>query len=345
MYFTHKDKEDDWEVMAVEFVPAEKQHWLGADDMLVGEESSATEPAYTETQITIGKAPYELTAILTLPADRDDKVPACVFVHDFGPLDRDATQGNTKMFADLAHAFAEMGIASIRYDKRTYAYPDAHCDTVWQEVVEDAIWAGKAFVDVEQVDQARIVVVGHGLGGTLAPRILQQSEGVYDGMILIGAIAKPITEWLLANDPDTLALEKKELNALRKQIRELDKMGEEEARAITLFGKSGYYYQEFESYDLLRIMRSMDVPTYIVQGKRDIIVDEQEEGTELFFDQLRNKAANFKQLAYRGLNHLLMNDLSTPEGQTPTYEIEAHVDSYAARDLALWVLSLEQHQD
>ena len=51
MYFTHKNKEDDWEVMALEFVPAEKQNYYDESNMLVDEEFTQK---YTETPVTIG---------------------------------------------------------------------------------------------------------------------------------------------------------------------------------------------------------------------------------------------------------------------------------------------------
>lgn len=117
MYFTHKNKEDDWEVMALEFVPAEKEAVSDGSDMLVGGEVTA-EPDYVETDVTVGQAPYTLEGVLAMPkeASEETPVPACVFVHDFGAYDRDLTMGQTTFFADLAGALGEMGVASLRYD-------------------------------------------------------------------------------------------------------------------------------------------------------------------------------------------------------------------------------------
>ena len=139
MYFTHKDKEDDWEVMAVEFVPAEKQDYYDENHLLVDGEPVAEEDRYQEIEITVGTQTYPLSGKLTMPLDASatNQVPACVLVHDEGALDMNSTLGQTAFFADLADALGNMGIAVIRYDKRSYAYPNATFETVREEVVEE----------------------------------------------------------------------------------------------------------------------------------------------------------------------------------------------------------------
>lgn len=61
LYFTHKNKEDDWEVMAVQFVPAEKESY--DPSVQVGEK----EKAYTETEVGFGTDAFPLKGTLTLP--------------------------------------------------------------------------------------------------------------------------------------------------------------------------------------------------------------------------------------------------------------------------------------
>ena len=77
---------------------------------------------YTEKEISIsigeGK---ELPGTLILP-DGEGPFPVVVFVHGSGPSDRDETINGNKPFKDLAEGLAEKGIASYRYDKRTYVY-------------------------------------------------------------------------------------------------------------------------------------------------------------------------------------------------------------------------------
>ena len=72
-----------------------------------------------EENIQVGE--LNLKGLLTLPAKASDPLPAVVLVHGSGPSDRDETVRGTKLFRDLAHSLAQQGIASARYDKRTYA--------------------------------------------------------------------------------------------------------------------------------------------------------------------------------------------------------------------------------
>lgn len=342
LYFTHKNKEDDWEIMAIEFVPAEDEPVSDGSDMLVGgRDAEASKTSYTETDITIGEAPYQLEGVLTMPskASADAKVPACVLVHDFGPLDRNSTLGQTSFFSDLAKAFADMGIATLRYDKRTYVYGEDVVETVWDEVVEDALFAVQELQKNELVDQERVVLVGHGLGAMLAPRIVSQSDGAFTAMILIGGSP----DSLLSRDLKRSEGLSEEVLAA-DQIIALSSMKEEDARELTLLGRNGYYYWEAESFDPISIMKKLKVPTYVVQGKRDPVVSE-DDGWRAYADQLGDNQTYMTFKSFRGLNHLLMNDLSTNSQGIPEYAVEAHLDTQAGRNLSQWILNLYQTTD
>ena len=65
---------------------------------------------------------YPLNGLLTLPDCLDGKVPAVVFVHGSGASNMDERIYKLTPFKDLAEGLAERGIASIRYDKRSFVY-------------------------------------------------------------------------------------------------------------------------------------------------------------------------------------------------------------------------------
>ena len=341
MYFTHKNKEDDWEVMALEFVPAEKEAVSDGSDMLVGGEVTA-EPDYVETDVTVGQAPYTLEGVLAMPkeASEETPVPACVFVHDFGAYDRDLTMGQTTFFADIAGALGEMGVASLRYDSRAYAYPDAQAETVWDEAVEDALAACQMLRENPLVDQERIVLVGLGFGGMIAPRIVSQSEGGYTAMIILGSTPKTLLEWYCDAQPEAYAaLGEETQDIIEKMLKKVSSVSEEEARALTLFGKNGYYFWEDLHYNAVELIKELKVPTYIGQGRRDPIVSE-EEGRIAYADAIGDNMTFMSFKAFRGLNHILMNDLTVDENGLPEYAVATHIDTQAGRTLAQWVLNL-----
>ena len=341
MYFTHKNKEDDWEVMALEFVPAEKEALRDGSDMLVGGKATA-EPDYEESAVTVGQAPYALEGVLTMPkeASEETPVPVCVFVHDFGAYDHDLTMGQTTFFKDLADALGEMGVASLRYDSRAYAYPDAQAETVYDEAIEDALAACQLLKDNPLVDQERIVLVGLGFGGMIAPRIVSQSEGSFKAMIILGSTPKTLIEWYRDTQPEAYAaLSEETQETVEKMIKKVSNVSEEEARALTLFGRNGYYFWEDLHYNAVDLIKELKVPTYIGQGRRDPIVSE-DDGRIAYADAIGDNMTFMSFKAFRGLNHILMNDLTVNEDGLPEDAVATHIDTQAGRTLAQWVLNL-----
>ena len=337
MYFTHKNKENDWEIMAVEFVPAEKQQPIGDDMLLVGTEAKE---AYTETVVTIGEEPYLLEGVLTVPADTSAPVPACVLVHDFGAHDRSHTVGKTAVFEDMARLFAEMGVATIRYDKRTYTYPDAVIETVRDEVITDALHAVDLLKSDSRIDTNRIVVAGIGLGGMLAPRITSESEGAVCGSIMINTTTENVIEYLYKRS-DTRSLSVEELDQVKYLVRNVEKMSEEKARALSAFGRNGYYYWEAADYNQCKIARKLTLPVCVVYSKKDELISE-DDGYQAFRKDLGVNGKFITYIALRGVNHLMTGDLTVDANGQRTYEIDSHVDKHAGRLIANWILNVNK---
>lgn len=334
MYLMHKNKEDDWEIMALEFVPAEKE-------TIDSENSDLLANTYTETVVTVGTEAYPLEGYLAMPdsASAQNPVPACVFVHDFGAYDRDLTLGNTAMFKDLAEEFAEMGIASIRYDKRSYTYPEAPLDTLWEDVVEDVLCAVSALKENPLVDQERIVVFGVGLGAVAAPRIALQSEGNVTALVMVGAEPGSLLDNELGRSSAYLSsLSTEDSDNEKYIIRNFGSYNDDRVREMTLLGKNAYYYREAEDYPQIRTLQKLSIPVFIAQGEFDPVVSEND-GRRAYQKQL-GSSRSIELETFRGMNHLLMNDLTTDANGEPQYQVETHVDKFTARCMAEWILAL-----
>lgn len=339
MYFTHKDKEDDWEIMALEFVPAQ-------EEALAEGVTGALENVYTESAVAVGTDEYPLKGTLTIPnsASEENPVPACVFVHDFGAYDRDLTLGKTAMFRDFAAELAELGIASVRYDKRTYTYPDATINTLWDEVVEDALSAADLLKSDRRIDDRRIVVIGLGLGAMTAPRIVSQSEGDFTAMIMIGGVPDSLINVDYQRAGDYLnTLSDDEKSNEQYIVRNFNSMTEGKALQQEVLGRSAYYYWDAEQYPQTKLIRNLGVPVFIAQGKRDPVTAE-DAGRRAYYETLGNSPC-IEYESFRGLNHLLMNDLTVNMNGEPEYQVETNVDKYAARVLGNWILSLDQDKE
>lgn len=353
LYFTHKDKEDDWEVMAVEFVPGEKQAVDPAAQASAQEAVAKAQYSYVEVNVQVGEAPYLLAGILTLPEDAsaEDKVPAVVLVHDAGALDMDETVGQTTLFADIAHIFARMGIATLRYDKRTYTYPEIVTDdlTVEEDTVQDAISAGNILAGYEQVNTDCIVLLGHGIGASLSPRIMYEANGLFSAMVLIAGSPDSPLEILLARQQaaleslsgDELTAAQEQVDVLSDQINTLKKAKKaDDVKDITVNGRNGYYYWEMMQTDAAKLIKRMKKPIYIVQGNEDFETP-LDNGINAFIDEV-GYAYGVDYKMFRNLNHMMMiYDGPSENAKTVAeYDTPETLDQQAGLYLADWVLSL-----
>ena len=81
----------------------------------------------------------------------------------------------------------------LRYDKRTRIYPEQFTgsSTVREETMDDAVAAVALLRTREEIDPGNIVIMGHSLGGMLAPRIAEGGHGIA-AAILLAAAARPL---------------------------------------------------------------------------------------------------------------------------------------------------------
>ena len=126
-----------------------------------------------EVKVAIGNT-YPLEGLLTLP-EGEGPFPAVVLVHGSGSSDMDSKIYAVTPFKDIAKGLANLGVATIRYNKRTWThgrqvlkdYPKNF--TVNEETIEDAIFAKELLEKDARINPSQIYVAGLSLGGMLAP--------------------------------------------------------------------------------------------------------------------------------------------------------------------------------
>ena len=146
---------------------------------------------FTESDISFGNPGWILTGTLSMPVGPGPH-PAVVLVQGSGPSDRDETDGRQRPFRDIAWGLASRGVAVFRYDKRTFVYAQKMASSVDQvtvkdEVVDDAVAALAMVGKQEGVDPQRVFLLGHSLGGMLAPMIAEKSPDEAGFIVLAGA--------------------------------------------------------------------------------------------------------------------------------------------------------------
>ncbi len=300
---------------------------------------------YRDEAVTVKTGLIKLPALLCVPKGKKH-FPIVVFVHGSGPNDKDETIGPNKIFADLAHELAKKGIASLRYDKRTYVIRSAGDTTIphsgLEEVVlQDARSAIRlALRTVPEGD--KVFLLGHSLGAGLAPEIAASFPQL-GGIIMMAAAAKPLEDivyqqfkYLYKRDGLTCA-ERKELRKLRKKVKNVKKIDEflkvKQVPELPIVNDTAFW-RDIHGYDALAAAKKLQMPLLLLQGGRDYQVTP--DNFDIWKEALGDKKnAEFK--LYPGLNHIFHKGegKSYPE----EYENIGVIPQNVVSDIAQWILN------
>jgi uncharacterized protein len=187
--------------------------------------------SFTERHVTIGTEPLQVPVSRTLP-QHSAPARAVVLLGGSGPSDRDGTMGANKPLKDLAWGLGSQGLATLRYDKVTYAHaaklagnPDF---TMVDEYVDHAIAAIELLRGDPSIDPAHIYLLGHSQGGSILPRIASRVATVA-GLIILAGSAQPMhhsmvrqIRYLAALHPDTDIENDPAVQAITRQAELID---------------------------------------------------------------------------------------------------------------------------
>jgi dienelactone hydrolase len=283
----------------------------------------------------------DLPGTLTLPAGTGP-FPVIVLVQGSGPNDRDETIGPNKVFADLATGLAAKGVATLRYDKRTNIHPETMPKdfTIDDEVTNDAALAIELMEKTPGIDGKRVFVLGHSLGGYIAPRIAQRTKGLA-GVILMAGSTLPLAEKIVeqmtyiakidGTVSDDEAREIEQAKATAKRIGELAKGAAAQAGEMPI-GAPASYWKDLGTYDAPATAGTLKLPILVLQGERDYQVTKADYAG---WQKALGKKKTAKLILYQKLSHLFIagEGPSTPE----EYDKPGHVDEQVVADIASWI--------
>ena len=299
---------------------------------------------FTEQQISIEHEQIPLPGAVTTPTG-SGPFPAVVLVHDMGPHDKDQTNEAQKPFRDIAWGLASRGIATLRYDNREkvhgiHSLPKKNL-TVQEIVIDDVITGIASLAENPVIDQSKIFVLGHGLGGMLAPRILSQKPDI-SGMIILAGMCRGPENIIYQREYYQLSLDgtidkedQQQLNKIHNQcvlIRDPDL--ESKTEVSELLGWPIEIWLDIRRYHPSIAAQKIPQPMLLLQGGRDnyVTLDDFRIWKKYLKDQ---DNVTFK--LYLKLDHLFMQDQGAEPVSNGEYLLPKHVASEVIDDIAQWI--------
>ncbi len=300
--------------------------------------------AFKEKEIVVGSGEWALPGTLALPEGKGP-FPSVVLVHGSGPNDRDESIGPNKPFRDLAWGLASQNIAVLRYEKRTRVHSQKLKDfegkfTVQEETIDDALAAVELIRKTEGIDKQKIFLLGHSLGGMLAPRIGMLDTEIA-GFVIMAGTTRPVEEVMLEQvntiisaDGKITEDEKTSLSEIEKAVEIIKNLKESDSHPgrENLLGAPPEYWLDLRRYDPAQTAKELYQPMLILQGGRDYQV------TEKDFERWKKALSSHTTVEFKfypQLNHLFIEGKgkSTPA----EYSQVGHVARYVIDDIAAWI--------
>ena len=306
--------------------------------------------------IIVGKdTKYPLNGILTLPDNEDGPVPAVVLVHGSGSSNMDEKVGRLTPFKDLAEGLASRGIASIRYDKRSHAHglkmlrDKSQPITVKTETIEDAILATELLRKDGRIDGEKIFIIGHSMGGMLAPRI-DVEGGDYRGLVMMAGTPRRLEDVMQEQMEEFLSqmnwfmriFAGRSVKKMTAKFEGLYDLSDEDAKKVKLVGGTTlYYFKEMGEPPVSHYLLKADKPMLIMQGEKDFQAKVDKDFA--MYKEILGHRENVTFRLYENLNHAFVPSIyGTIAKAKKEYNIEQHIEEDVIADIAGWIKAVSK---
>ncbi|MGW2837247.1 alpha/beta hydrolase family protein [Streptomyces sp. NPDC001493] len=296
---------------------------------------------FDEHEVTVGTGPLAVRGTVSVPRGCAPG-PGVVLLAGGGPFDRDGTSGPNKPLKDLAWGLASCGVTVLRFDKATHAHRDAPAVselTMTQEYVPYAVDAVGLLRGHRSVDPERVFVLGHSMGGKVAPAVAAAAPAVA-GLVIMAGDTQPmhhaavrVVGHLATVLPGQVPPEVVETFRRQAALVDSAELTPSTPAADLPFGLSARYWLELRDYDPVAIAAGLGKPMLVLQGGRDYQVTVADD-----LVRWREGLAGRPEIAvrvYEADDHLFF------PGEGPSspadYATPQHVDPAVVADIAGWL--------
>jgi alpha-beta hydrolase superfamily lysophospholipase len=213
--------------------------------------------------------------------------------------------------------------------------------TVKDEVIDDALAAVTLLRGTPKIDKARLFVLGHSLGGTLAPRIGAADPAIRGLILMAGAVGTiqhavvEQTRYMANLDGQVSPQEQQQIDEAVMLAATIDGLTATDKTSSRMYlGAPASYWLDLRGYDPASAAKSLKQAMLVLQGERDYQV------TMTDFGKWRTALAGRTDVtfhSYPALNHLFI--AGTGPANPNEYATAGHVSEPVIRDIAMWIQS------
>ncbi|MDD2198775.1 MAG: hypothetical protein PHE08_03515, partial [Bacteroidales bacterium] len=206
-----------------------------------------------------------------------------------------------------------------------------------------ALAAVDYLINEKDYKQNEIFILGHILGGNVAPRVVDSLSFLPGGVILVAAGARPLHKVIyeqfeyLYKDKGLSKSEKARLAMIAEQVENVDNLDINKLESFEKpmpLGIPAYYWYDLKEYNQCETMARINVPVLVLQGKRDYQVTVKD--FKMWKKALKNHSdAEFK--LFKTHNHLMMEGKG--KLMPDEYEVPSNVSEEFINCVSDWVKS------